>query len=144
MTNELTEIAGRVIVGVRRVCYVLRGDVTSTAGPLELSFADGSTLVLDAGPDGEALAVSTKPWVDPFASPLSSDNERYVGISGKWASFDVSREARYSGLLKMPVDGVEPHLTADGKVVGATIQAGSVVVRVEVGADELHVDLDDR
>jgi hypothetical protein len=130
-----------VIVSVRRVLYCLRGDIVSGAGPIELVFSDGSVVVLDAGSDGEELAQSTSCWVDAFAPPLSAENQRFVDESGKWTAFDVSGQAPYSRLVGAAVEGVEVHVTPSGKVVGTTIRAGNVVVRAEVEADDLIVDV---
>lgn len=137
----LEQLVGRVVVGVRRVLYVLRGLNTSTAGPIELTFAGGSAVVLDAGSDGEALAVSTRRWIDPFAPPLSPENQRYVETSGKWTAFDVSDQEPYAALVGATVDSVEPILTSRGKLIGASIRAGATVLRAKVEADELSVDV---
>jgi len=138
---SLPHLHGKVIVGVRRVWYCLRDDVTSTVGPIELSFTDGSVVRLDVGPDGEALAIATSAWVDPFAPPLSTENELFVETSGKWSAFDVSGQAPYSKLVGAAIAEVKPHYTPNGKPVGATIHAGSAVVRANVDADELVVDV---
>lgn len=139
--HSLRLLAGKKIAAVRRVWYVLRTDVRDSVGAIEFAFADGSAVVLDAGPDGEALAVSAGRWVDHFAPPLSPENERYVEASGKWTAFDVSDQAPYSDLVGVIVEYVEPHLNPEGKLIGATIHAGTSVVRAEVAGDEIAVDV---
>ncbi len=52
--------------------------MTGDGGPLELTFADGTVVVLDAGGDGESLVVLTGPWKDPFKEPVSEENRVYV------------------------------------------------------------------
>jgi hypothetical protein len=140
-TSSLQQFVGKLITGVRRVWYVLRDDVNDSAGPIEIAFADGSAVVLDAGPDGEALAISTARWVDPFEPPLSPENEQYVEASGRWTAFDVSGQAPYSALVGVALDGVEPHVNPGGKLIGATMRAGTTVVRAEVEGDEISVDV---
>lgn len=139
--TPLEPLVGRVVVGVRRVLYVLRGRNTSAAGPIELTFADGSAVVLDAGSDGEALAVSTERWIDPFVPPLSAENQRYVEASGKWTAFDVSDQEPWAALVGATVDSVEPILTSRDKLIGASIRVGAAVLRAKVEADELSVDV---
>ena len=139
--SSLFQLVGKSITGVRRIHYVLRGEVNDSAGPIEIAFVDGSAVVLDAGPDGEALAVAPSLWVDPFAPPLSPENERYVGSSGKWTAFDVSSKSPYTALIGAEVDAVEPHLSPEGRLVGATIRAGETVVRAEVEGDEISIDV---
>lgn len=138
---NLTRHAGKVISIIRRIWYVLHGEVSSASGPIELSFSDGSAILLDAGPDGETLSVSEQPWRDPFEGQLSQENEMYIRQSGKWTAFDVSGEAPYARLIGRAVEGVEPHLSPDGKPIGVTLRAGNGVLRAEVEADELHVDV---
>jgi hypothetical protein len=128
-------------MGVRRIWYVLGGEILSTAGPLELRFADESAVVLNAGPDGEALAMDTSRWVDPFAPPLSPENEQFVASSGKWTSFDVSDEEPYARVVGGTVDRVDPQMTPEGKLVGIGILAGPTIIRAVVGADELNVEV---
>ena len=139
--SSLQQLVGKPITGVRRIWYVHKGAVNESSGPLEISFADGLAVVLDAGPDGEALSVSTDRWVDPFGSHLSPENERYVEVSGKWTAFDVAERPPYSGLVGAVLENVEPHVNPEGKLIGATLRAGRTVVRAEVAGDEIAVDV---
>jgi hypothetical protein len=138
---SLQQFAGKSVTGVRRVWYVLRGEIDRSVGPIELAFADGSVLLLDAGPDGEALAVSTARWVDPFAPPLSHENERFVETSGKWTAFNVSDVTPYSALVGAVVDDMQPQMSARGKLIGVTVHAGTRAVRAVVEADEILIEV---
>jgi hypothetical protein len=135
-------MTGRVLSAVRRIWYVLDGDITSNARPIELTFRDGSTVGLDAGSDGEKLAVRNTPWQDPFREPLTRKNHDYVEKSGKWTAFDVSSKFPYDRLIGLPVVAVEPLVTPSGKIYGATMRTVAGAIRAEVAADELWVDVD--
>jgi hypothetical protein len=96
---------------------------------------------LDAGPDGESLAIRRSRWKDPFAEPLSLENRAFVERSGKWTAFDVSNDPLYRELVGQAVSSVEPLLTQTGKVKGATLFTSGGALRSEVEADDLKVDV---
>jgi hypothetical protein len=137
--KDLAETIGKVIAGIRRIRYVVGGQVISPRGAIELTFNEGSTVTLDAGPDGEAMAVRDSRWTDPFEEPLSRANRAFVEQSGKWTAFDVSTEPPYRELIGQTVDRVEPLLSPSGKVRGATIFTPAGTVHIEVEADDLSV-----
>jgi hypothetical protein len=139
--KALTDTVGKVIVGIRRIRYVVSGNIVSTSGPIELVFRDGSAVTLDAGPDGEALAVSDSRWKDPFEEPLSRENRSFVEQSGKWTAFDVSTEPPYREIIGQTVERVKPLLTPAGKVKGATLFTSAGGLRSEVEADDLKVEV---
>ncbi len=139
--SSLRQLLGKPITGVRRIWYVLGDDVKDSTGPIEFAFVDGSAVVLDAGPDGEALVISMARWADPFDPPVSPENERFIETSGKWTAFDVSTQAAYAALIGAEVDAVEPQLNPDGKLIGATVRAGITVLRAEVDGDEISIDV---
>jgi hypothetical protein len=137
----LSSLQGRVVKQIRKVRYTLRGKVTSDAGPIEITFTDDSIVLLDAGPDGEALAVKLTAWVDYFAEPLSIENRRFVEQSGKWAAFDVSDQEPYSRFIKERVGQVIPIRTVENKIKGVTLATAQCSFRVEIEADEVSVDI---
>lgn len=134
------ELAGAVVASIRRLHSVYSDTIDRGKGPIEFTFRDGRVLRLDAGPDGEALAVFTEPWVGPFRSPLSPENTEFVGRSGKWTEFDVSADSPYSGLILSPVTEFAPIRTPHGKLVGVVVVtlAGSLKIETH-GADEIWV-----
>jgi hypothetical protein len=111
----LSSLQGSVIQRIQRIRYVFKGNVTSDEGPIEISFADGSIVWLDAGPDGEALRIMTAAWIDYFAEPLSIENRKFVEQSGKWTAFDVSAENPYSRFIGERIVQVIPIRTARGR-----------------------------
>lgn len=128
-----------------------------------MSFADGTTALLESGPDGEVLIISDQPLRDPFGSELSKANREYVRQHGKWTAFDVSDEAPYDELCGHVITDVHAirlvdQLVAEGlvnahaatgpgivnpdKVVGAVLQIGGRAMRAESVMDELRVTVE--
>jgi hypothetical protein len=137
----LSGLTGRVACRIRRICYVFKGEVTSCAGPIELCFTDGSVVLLDAGPDGEALTVKAAAWTDHFAEPLSRENMEFVEKSGKWAAFDVSAQKPYSRFIGERIRQVTPIRTLENKITGVTLATLPSTLRVEIEGDEVTVDI---
>jgi hypothetical protein len=139
--NLLSSLEGRVACRIRRIRYVVRGEVMPDTGPIEFSFTDGSIVLLDAGPDGEALAVRAAAWIDHFAEPLSIENRQFVEQSGKWTAFDVSAQKPYSRLIGEQIGQVIPIRTLENKIKGVALTTRESTVRVEIEADEVTVDI---
>jgi hypothetical protein len=138
----LVSTTGAVIVSMRRVFYVFQGAINDSVGALELTFADGSVILLDSGADGESLRVSTCPWDDPFlVGAMSPENRDFIAKSGKWSVFDVSESAGYAMLVGSRVEKVEPILRPSGKITGVTFWTAAADLRAEVEADDLYVQL---
>lgn len=137
----LAELPGRFIQKIRRVMYVLKGKVTTEAGPIEITLADGIVLLLDVASDGEALSVKPSPWTDHFAEPLSPENREFIERSGKWTAFDVSQDMPYSKAIGQMVEDIITIKTPDNKVTGATFMMSTCVVQVQIEADEVSVDV---
>ena len=134
------DLAGAVVASIRRLHYVYLDRIDRRKGPIEFAFRDGRVLRLDAGPDGEALAVFTVPWVDPFRSPLSPENAEFVAQSGKWEAFDVSADYPSSDLILSPVTEFVPIRTPRGKLVGVVVVTPAGSLKIEThGADEIWV-----
>jgi hypothetical protein len=117
----LTDLAGASIASVGRQHYVYRNKIDRAKGPIELTFRDGRLLRLECGADGEALAIFTEPWVDPFRGPLSPENAEFVARSGKWTQFDVSADSLYSAFIGSLVTDLVPIRSQHGKVVGVDV-----------------------
>jgi hypothetical protein len=86
-------------------------------GELQLRIVGGTLRFRVAG-DGERLEVSDEPWSDPFAPPLSSENEEFVKRHGVWRLVDVSSERGYRGwigkrLAKVALAATKATLTSD-------------------------------
>ena len=81
-------------------------------------------------------------WTDPFAEPLSPENRDFVARSGKWKAFDVSHESNFGRLIGQRLRDLSL-LTRCGKVIGVELLFESTILRAEVRADELFVDLRD-
>jgi len=139
--RSILQLVGRVLTGLHRIYFTFGSDVVRTSGGIEMAFADGAAYTFDAGADGEALVVKAGLWLDPFQPPLDESNAAYVRQHGKWTKFDISGEEPYSGLIGCAVDDAIPLMTPEGKLVGATITIGGRELRMEVGADELIVDI---
>lgn len=133
-------VRGRNVTTVRRVRYELAGTLRSDNGPLEITF-DDSAIVLQPASDGELLAIESQAWTDPFAAPLSTENEEYVRTHGKWTAFDISKESPYDRLIGTQVELILPISNPGGAIVGLEVTFELAVLRVEVEADELLVDL---
>ena len=139
--NLLSNLQGCVVQQIRRIRYVVRGEITSDMGPIEIVFTDGSVVLLDAGSDGESLDAKSTAWVDHFAEPLSAENKRFVEESGKWTAFDVSAQQPYSRLISQRIVEVVPVRTLEDKIKGAMIRTARGVTQVEVDADEVSVNV---
>lgn len=142
VVGSLASIAGAVIVDVRRVFFVFQDAIDVSVGALELTFADGRTIVLDAGADGESLVVSTRRWEDPFlADAMTQENRDFIAKSGKWSAVDVSESPAYAIFVDSKVITVEFISPPGGKITGAILRTAVGDLRAEVEADDLIVQL---
>jgi hypothetical protein len=140
---EFTKYIGDTVSRVSRLRYQLGDDIVSGAneGAVEIGFGDGTTLHCDAGPDGETIRAEDTPWVDPFAEPLSPENEEYVRTSGKWIKQDVSDEEPFADLIGRRVVDVAPITGTTGKQYGLVLNVSGYLLALYVNADELRVRL---
>jgi hypothetical protein len=118
-----------------RVCR----EVCNDKGPLQLTFNDGSVLLLKGASDGERMQPVAAKWSDPFEGPLDEANALYVEQSGKWSLFDVSGEPPFSSLIGETVSGVNPIFDNFGVLAGAQFVIGSEFLDFCVGGDEDYV-----
>ncbi|MCA2210896.1 MULTISPECIES: hypothetical protein [Nocardia] len=129
------------IVAVRRMFYVLGDEVDRSEGPIEFTFHNGATLLLDSGVDGSELRIRSAPWRDPFEPLVDPVNIEYVAESGKYTAFDVTDEEPYSAFTGRRVDAVSVVPLPDGRPRAATLYLGEAVVKAETVADEVIVTL---
>ena len=135
-------VVGAVVARIRRVFYVHQGATNTAVGALELRFTDGRLLLVDSGPDGEALAVAAHEWEDPFTEDrMTPENRSFVTTSGKWTAVDLSNSPEYEGFLGAVVLEIAPIMSANGKIVGAILGTSNGDIRAEVEADDLYVQV---
>lgn len=129
------------ITRVRRINYVNpNGDRDERRGPIEFTFGGGVILRLESSSDGVSLRLRVGEWIDPFGGRLSEENAAFVRASGKWTAHDVSREPGYRKMIGHLI-GAVTLLTMNDLVTGVELTMGGVVLRAEVDADELVVDV---
>lgn len=136
----LVRAVDQVITGVRRVYFEFGGQLDRSRGALELTFDDGSVVVLDSGADGELLRVDAVAWRDPFEGRLDEENRAFIAEYGKWTGVDARDEPRFAALIGQHVEEVQVIENEAGRLVGALYRIGPHHVRVEVIADDLFVD----
>jgi hypothetical protein len=134
-------LLGRVVAQIRRVRYEVAGAVRSENGPLEISFTYGNPTVLEPASDGEQLIIRVGSWVDPFAAPLSEENDVFVRTHGKWTAVDVSDGRSFREIVGSEAQLVTPVVNPEGAIVGLEATFPRAVLRAEVQADELVVDV---
>lgn len=139
---DLTKYLGDTIACVPRLKYQIGQEVVSKDnGAVEVTFAAGSTFFCDSGPDGDSVRTYDDAWIDPFAEPLSPENEDYVQTSGKWTKFDVSDEDPFVYLVGRKLTDVAPMFGSAGKLYGLLLNASGYLLAIYANADELHVRL---
>ncbi|GGR72218.1 hypothetical protein GCM10010169_15200 [Micromonospora fulviviridis] len=137
----LRSLVGQELSAVRRINYVLPdGSCDRREGPLELTVRSELTVRLDSSSDGESLHVEQGQWEDPFRGSLSPENIAFLKTAGKWTAFDVSGDNEYRSMIGRSIEQVK-FVTRAGKTVGVDIVISAAVIRAEVVADELVVDL---
>lgn len=86
--SALDSVVGKQLVGAGRIVHQHDGAADVT-GELELSFFEGGVVRLGIAGDGEQVRVHQGAWLDPFAPPLSPENEAFVRASGKDVRLDT-------------------------------------------------------
>ncbi|MEV6136054.1 hypothetical protein AB0L63_08325 [Nocardia sp. NPDC051990] len=138
-SEGLAAVVGRQIMAIRRMFYVHGTDVDRTEGPIELTFDDGSVLLLDAGTDGEELRVGSTRWRDPFAGLTEPEYIDYIAETGKYTAFDVGAELPYAQLLGCRISAVSESRLHDDRLRAATFLVNGSKLAIETLADELLV-----
>ena len=85
----------------RRVLFAHAGAIDRSAGPLELTFESGTTVLLEGGGDGQSLVVRRQRWEDPFGdgADVDADTAIWIAEHGKWTAVDVSGEQEMAPLI---------------------------------------------
>jgi hypothetical protein len=136
------KFVGETIARVCRLRYQIGDRVTSRDdGSVELVFASGAILLCESGSDGDSVRVRDTAWVDPFAGPLSPENEEFVRTSGKWVRHDVSDEPPFAELINRKVFDIAPMTGSTGKTYGLLVNVSGSLLALYANADELHVRL---
>ncbi len=136
------KFVGETIARVCRLRYQAGDQVVSQEdGAVELVFASGAILSCESGSDGDSVRVRDTAWVDPFAGPLSPENEEFVRTSGKWVRHDVSDERPFADLINQKVFDIAPMTGARGKTYGLLVNVSGYLLALYANADELHVRL---
>jgi hypothetical protein len=139
--KPLSEFVGRQINRIRRVFFTVGAETDRRAGPMELTFTPGGTLLLDVGADGEALVVREEPWHDPFESPISTENQAWIAEHGQWTALDVSREPAYERFIGATLRSIHTMRTAAGTVCGLRLMFDTETIDFVGSADEALVFL---
>jgi hypothetical protein len=140
---DMATYVGDTISRVSRIRHQVGDDVVSGSdeGPVEIKFGHGTTLYGESGADGETIRVKDTPWVDPFAGPLSPENEEFVRTSGKWIKQDVSDEQPFAKLIDRRVADIAPIAGITGKQYGLVLNVSGYLLALYVNGDELYVSL---
>ena len=145
MSREDAELAELLLVSpvskLRRIKFELLHKVIDENGPLEIQFHNGTTVLFDAGEDGEELRVLTKGWEDPFEGKMSQENREFVWKHGKWVAFDASMERGFKHLLGERAKSLLSKRNVAEKLIGLTLTFPTTLLHVETGVDELLVTL---
>lgn len=141
LEGHFDRILNRKIVRVRRINYVWPDGYRNTReGPLEIELEGGLVIRFESGSDGESIRFRVGAWVDPFAGPLSEENRQFIKEAGKWSVFDLSDSEAYRLLVGKCIRDFDLIISM-GKFVGIGLVVGNLLLKAEVEADELLVDL---
>ena len=140
---KFTKYYGDAVARISRLRYEVGGKVTSDPvdGAVEIVFTAGGVLFCDTGADGDSLTLQDFAWTDPFAGPLSPENEDYVRTSGKWVRHDVSAEPPFAELIGRKLFDVAPMLGSNDKLYGLLLDISGYKIVIYANADEVHVSL---
>lgn len=140
---QFTKYYGDAVARISRLRYEVGGEVTSDPadGAVEMVFTAGGTLFCDTGADGDSLTVQDFAWTDPFAGPLSPENEEFVRTSGKWVRHDVSTEPPFVDLIGRKLFDVAPIVGSHGKLYGLLLDISGYKLVIHAPADEVHVSM---
>jgi hypothetical protein len=126
---------GARLAKVRRAVFVLGSDLSGNIGDLELSFDNGQVFSLGVAGDGESLAIEPNLWPIQFPDPVSTENQEFLWVSGKWEILDVGEGLwSYRQFIGRRLCSTE---TLDSN--GLLLDFEGMLIRVEVIADETHL-----
>jgi hypothetical protein len=130
-------LVGREIARIRRLHYLFQGEVNTSDGPIELTFADGSVLMCDAAVDW-TLEFFGAAWVDPIREPLSESDLAYVDRYGRWSQYDVTEQEPYKPLTGQTVRQAIPQFNELLELTGLLIRTDDCLLDLQMWAGELR------
>lgn len=141
--SRFTNHQGDAVARISRLRHEIGGEVTSDPadGAVEIVFAAGGVLFCDIGADGDSITTQDFAWADPFAPPLSPENDDYVRTSGKWVRHDVSAEEPFASLIGRKLFDVAPMAGSTGKLYGLLLDISGDKLAIYANGDEVHVAL---
>ena len=112
--SVLRKHVGREVVRLRRVWFTHGGEILGSEGPLEITFDDGATLVLDAGADGQASSGPSRrrrrgagPAEQAELERLRRQNEKLTrDLARNQASLEIMGKAH--ALLELLSESTDP------------------------------------
>lgn len=107
--------------------------------PLQISFGAGQVLLLDGMSNGESLRASLTAWQDPFAGPLTPENQEFVNQYGKWKLHDVSMTEPYRSLVGQTLKIINPVVNQFGTLSGVQLGFDQTKLHFIVEFDECHI-----
>lgn len=136
--SALERVLGKQLIGASRIVYEHDGAVETSRGDLELVFSGGDVVLFEVGGDGERLRIQEEAWQDPFAPPLSAENEEFVRKSGKYVRLDARAvgPALPVGESLVRYRAIRNHF---GSVAGVRLEFDGSAVRFLVEGDESYV-----
>ncbi len=130
----------KTVQTLHRVHHVLHGEVNwDNSLPLQITFSDGSILLLKGGSDGESLIASASPWIDPFEGKLDEENRTYIRIHGTWMLLDVTDKSPYESVIGKSLTSVLPITAENGTLCGVQMCISETYLNFVVVWDECHV-----
>ena len=85
------------------------------------------------------MVVRVGRWDDPFAPPLSDENQAWIDVHGKWEAFDVSHEPGYSELVGKTLRRICLFRTELSTLCGARLHLDSKKLDIVCNGDEVFV-----
>lgn len=134
------EFAGRTIARIRRLRFGRGEAVDMDDGPVELTFADGSVVLIDAADDW-TLRFYGSAWVDPLPEPLSEEDADRVARHGRWTAADLTAEEPWSAMVGAPIAQAAPIWNDLLELTGLMLRAGGAVLDLEIRAGELRAEV---
>ncbi len=136
--SALEHVRGKRLIGASRIVFEIDGTADVSCGDLELEFLGGDVLLFEGAGDGERLVVRREAWRDPFAPPLSEENQAYVQQCGKHVRVDAQAAAP-----TLPVGDTFirylPIRNQFGTLAGVRLAFTGSAVRFLVECDEAYV-----
>ena len=141
LADRLGPMVEQRLQRIRRMHFTLGGAVERGNGAVELTFERKNPIMLAVGADGESLRIVDGAWVDPFAPPLSDENEQWIATHGKWDVFDASEEPEYSGIVGGSLSAFWSLKTRVDRLCGVRLHFTNGTLDVVCNGDEVFVYL---